>query len=264
MTNVAIQNANLRALIRNAHDAGVEPGTPLSAANDDGDLVELTMSNDMKVTFEILDDNKIGYGLTPKDGACFKFARHDSINTAFEQVHYGGQGYRKIGSKWIKPGTAINDEAIRRNEIKGDWLKLPEFLEDKKDKDGNPIKKAKTELGVNYSWLNLKPETLRILRNDAVLPPKRFVRPKKKKQVAPKKHVATQFPTNKRLINAGTGRKPVQCREAKTKAQIRGWILHNSTPEQLRAVLLLHGITVAVSEGGQALLRQYLRDIWHM
>jgi len=292
-SKVAIQNAHLLRLIAAAHDAGVAPGTPLATLDKAGKLVELSMSGGIKVTFEILNDDdpsdiKLGYGLTPKDGACIKFYQYVGINIAFEEVHYGGQGYKKVGgTKWIKPGKPINDEAIRRNQIKGDWLKQPEFLVDAKDADGNDIKKPRKELGVMYQYKNLMPDTL-CMHDDAVVvpktPPKSAAKPKtpsapKKKKTASKttapKKSATKLPSNKQLINAATSYKPHKCKDAKNKAQIREWILVNSTKEQLKAVLKLHGIMIATPKKGgigksphqhivTAHCRNDLREIWGM
>ena len=173
MSSVAIENANLQALILAAHDAGVEPGTPLTTVVA-GKQVDLKLGN-IKVTFEIMDesgdddeesgdDDKLGYGLTPKDGECTKFRRNVSIEHAFCAVRYGGQGYQKVGDKWIKPGTPINDEAIRRKSNKGDWLKLPQFLVERTvmREDGTEGKEmvALKELGAKYNYRNLKPNTL--------------------------------------------------------------------------------------------------------
>ena len=182
MSSVAIENANLQSLIVAAHDAGVEPGTPLTTVVA-GKQVDLKLGN-IKVTFEIMDesgdddeeiadDDKLGYGLTPKDtGVCSKFSQHVGIDRAYEEVRYGGQGYQKVGDKWVEPGSPINDEAIRLKVNKGDWLKKPEFLVNRpvkgedgkvqKDEDGNAIteKKPLTEVGAKYSCSNLKPDTL--------------------------------------------------------------------------------------------------------
>lgn len=309
---VQIQNANLRYLINAAHDAGVAPGTPLTAIDKDGNEVECVMSYKkigIQVTFEILDDDDdgkpwLGYGLTPKDtGVCSKFSQNVGIDRAYEEVRYECQGYEKVGDKWVEPGSPVNDEAIRLKVNKGDWLKKPEFLVDRpvkdedgkvqKDEDGNAIteKKALTEVGVKYNCSNLKPNTLCTLLDNAVVepktPPKPAAKPKtpsapKKKKTASKttapkkKTTATKFPTNQKLINAGTGRKPHKCKDAKNKAQIREWILANSDPSQLQAVLKLHGIMIATpkkkGEIGkspqphieQAYCRNELREIWGM
>ena len=181
MSSVAIENANLQSLIVAAHDAGVEPGTPLTTMDKEGKQVDLKLGT-IKVTFEIInessdddeesgdddeeiaDDDKLGYGLTPKDGECSKFRRNVSIEHAFCAVRYGGQGYQKVGDKWIKPGTPINDEAIRRKSNKGDWLKLPQFLVERTvmREDGTEAKEmhALKELGAKYNYRNLKPDTL--------------------------------------------------------------------------------------------------------
>ena len=170
-SKVQIQNANLRYLINAAHDAGVAPGTPLTAIDKDGNEVEWVMSYKkigIQVTFEILDDDdesgddesgddqsgddefgdvamtardkpKLGYGLTPKDtGVCSKFSQYVGIDRAYEEVRYGNQGYEKVGDKWVEPGSPVNDEAIRLKVNKGDWLKKPEFLVDRpvKGEDG--------------------------------------------------------------------------------------------------------------------------------
>ena len=211
-SNVQIQNANLLRCITAPADAGVAPGTPLTAVDEDGNEVEWSMAGGIKVTFEILDDDdddddesgddesgdderdvamtardkpKLGYGLTPKDtGVCTKFYQYISIDRAYEEVHYRKQGYVKVVDKWVKPGKPVNDEAIRRGMNKGEWLKQPEFLvnrpvkdankKDQKDEDGNKImqKVPLTEVGAKYSCNNLKPNTLRTLLAGAVVEPK--------------------------------------------------------------------------------------------
>ena len=284
-SKVQIQNANLLKLIGAAHDAGVAPGTPLATLDKAGKLVELSMSGGIKVTFEILNDDdpadiKRGYGLTTKDGACTTFYQYVGINIAFEEVHYGGQGYKKVGgTKWIKPGKPINDEAIRRNQIKGDWLKQPEFLVDAKDADGNDIKKARTELGVMYSYINLKPDTLCILHDGAVVapktPPKSAAKaktpsaPKKKKAsktTAPKKKT-TKPPSNTQLKNIVKGKCPTG-----PKRKIQEYILTKCTVAQLEKVHARYYHPVAPRKGGKepnmgvtaAILRNELREVWGM
>ena len=284
-SKVAIQNAHLLRLIAAAHDAGVAPGTPLATLDKAGKLVELSMSGGIKVTFEILNDDdpsdiKLGYGLTPKDGACIKFYQYVGINIAFEEVHYGGQGYKKVGgTKWIKPGKPINDEAIRRNQIKGDWLKQPEFLVDAKDADGNAIKKPRTELGVMYSHINLKPDTL-CMHDDAVVvpktPPKSAAKPKtpsapKKKKTASKttapKKKTTKPPSNTQLKNDAKGKCP-----AGPKGKIQEYILAKCTVAQLKKVHARYYHPVVARKGGKepnmgvtaAILRDELREVWGM
>jgi hypothetical protein len=333
MSTVQIQNANLLRCITAAADAGVAPGTPLTAVDEDGNEVEWSMASGIKVTFEILDDDdesgddesgddesgddesgdvamtardkpKLGYGLTPKaTGVCTKFYQYISIDRAYEEVRYRKQGYKKVVDKWVKPGKPVNDEAIHRGMNKGEWLNQPEFLVDRpakdadgkvrKDADGNAIteKVPLKEVGGKYSCNNLKPSTLRTLLAGAVVepktPPKPAAKPKtpsapKKKTTASKttapkkKTTATKFPSNQKLINAGTGRKPHKCKDAKNKAQIREWILANSDPSQLQAVLKLHGIMIATpkkkGEIGKspqphiekAYCRNELREIWGM
>jgi hypothetical protein len=165
MSTVQIQNANLLRCITAAADAGVAPGTPLTAVDEDGNEVEWSMASGIKVTFEILDDDdesgddesgddesgddesgdvamtardkpKLGYGLTPKaTGVCTKFYQYISIDRAYEEVRYRKQGYKKVVDKWVKPGKPVNDEAIHRGMNKGEWLNQPEFLVDRPAKD---------------------------------------------------------------------------------------------------------------------------------
>ena len=114
-SKVQIQHANLRYLIRSAHDAGGAPGTPLTAVDEDGKLVEVTLSSSIGMTVEILDDGKVGYGLTPKDtGVCTKFAQDVRIDRAYKEVRYRTRGYVKVGDKWVSPETLFGAEAIRR------------------------------------------------------------------------------------------------------------------------------------------------------
>jgi hypothetical protein len=188
LSTAQIQNANLLRCITAAADAGVAPGTPLTAVDKDGNEVEWSMAGGIQVTFEILDDEsgiKLGYGLTPKDtGVCTKFYQYIGIDRAYEEVRYRKQGYKKVVDKWVKPGKPVNDEAIRRGMNKGEWLKQPEFLVDRpargeygkiqKDEDGNTIteKVPLKEVGGKYSCNNLKPSTLNTLLAGAVVEPK--------------------------------------------------------------------------------------------